>query len=484
MSTAEAQLLSRIIRSGDISTPLNWGMTYEDFLTSECRAIFQHILSYYQMAGTSGAVLGPYAMQRNYPTFQLCDDSSMTMEALCTEVRSNRRKQEFQTIMMHSSELVQSDLQAALNHAQAGLSYLEALGSGHRTDVAMGEALGRILQKMELTKQGVDLSIGSWPWYPLQEATGGLQPDDYVVFYGRPKSKKTWILAYLIAWFFDQGKRLLIYTKEMTSDNIFMRVGAVMACIRYHEFRRAKLSQPEEEAIYSVWKMVHALRQQQPIICLSGKDAGDRGDTVPWLRAKMEKYKPDIAFIDGMYLLTDARGPKNQKDNARVQSISRDLRSTVLATGIPIIATIQANRKADENEDANLAEIAFSDSIGQDATLATRVISEKGLPTVNLVIGGSREFELDGFRIHAVPATNFTYAGTLTTADIQKAVANDTRDSDTAKGKKGKNGKKSAKATAASAEAPETIEIPIDPPRDPRLDGLLEDMNRSVTCPT
>jgi hypothetical protein len=182
----------------------------------------------------------------------------------------------------------------------------------------------------------------------------------------------------------------------------------------------------------------------------------------------MEKHKPDIVFIDGMYLMTDARGPKNQKDNSRVQNISRDLRSTVLSTGVPIIATIQANRKADENEDANLAEIAFSDAIGQDATLAIRVINEKNTPALSLVIGGSREFYLDGFRVHGVPAVNFGYLGPLTTADAMKAVAQDTRDADTA-GKKAKNGKKAKEEAAPTATPPTGIPInttsnPLMPP--------------------
>ena len=380
--------------------------------------MFQHLVSYFQMPETSGAVLGTYAVQQQYPTFQLVEDPSMTVEALCLEVRKNRIRTELRTVLVKSNELIESDPQQALNTLHTGANYLQMLGVGRRTDVYAEDGFGRIIQRYEMKERGVDMSVCPMPWGPLQEATGGIEPDDYIVIYGRPKSMKSWVLAYLIAWCYEHGKRLLIYTKEMTADNIFMRIGAILAGVRYHEFRRARLSPQEKEAIYEVWRMINHLRQEQPMVCLSGKDTGDGGDTVPWLRSKIELHKPDVVFIDGMYLMSDMRGSAKQKDNARVQNISRDLRRVTLDTHTPIVATIQANRDAAKHQEANLDEIAFSDAIGQDVTLAMRVINEKQQPTLALVVGGSREYELDGFRIYGVPATNFDYAGPLSTAEL------------------------------------------------------------------
>lgn len=424
-------LLSRIIREGSIQPILQWGIGYEDFLSSEGRAMFQHLVGYFQMPETSGAVLGPHALQAQYPTFHLVDDHSMTTDALCVEVRKNRMKSVLNELLISSSDLADIDPQQAVNRLHTGVNYLQNLGTAKRTDVFASEAFGRIMQNYSMKEQGIDMSICSWPWAPLQEATGGLEKDDYVVLYGRPKSMKSWALAAIIGHAFEMRKKVLIYTKEMTADNIFMRIGAVMAKIRYHEFRRARLSFEEKTAIQTIWRMVHLLQPTQPMVCLSGKDAGDGGDTVPWLRSKIELHKPDIAFIDGLYLMSDMRGSAKQKDHARVQNISRDVRRTILDTGVPIICTLQANRQAAKNEEANLDEIAFSDAIGQDATLAMRVINEKAQPTIAMLVGGSREFELDGFRIYGIPAINFDYYGPLSGAEAVRAAVNDTRDSDT-----------------------------------------------------
>lgn len=426
MTTWENQLLSRIIRTGDINSVIRWGITYEDFNTSEGRMLFTHLVNYYQMPETSGSILGPASLQQAYPTFQIVDDPGMTVDALCTEVRKNRVRTDLRMLMQNAERLIDVDPTQAVNLIASTTTFLQQLGTTRRLDVHAIDAMNRIMQRYEMRERGVDLSICAWPWEPLQEATGGIEPDDYVVVYGRPKSMKSWVLAYLIAWVYELGKRPLIYTKEMTPDNIIARVVAIMASIRYHEFRRGKLSPIEKDSLYTAWRVLNHLKETQSMVCLSGKDAGEGGDTVPWLRSKVEQYKPDLVFIDGLYLMSNARsGRKAQKDNERVRDISRDLSQMRLDTGVPVLATIQANRDAAKNNDANLDEVAFSDAIGQDATLAMRVINDKNAPTLSMVVGGSREFYLDGFSIYGVPATNFGYAGPLTAGDVQRAKDSD-----------------------------------------------------------
>ena len=427
MATWELQLVSRIVRSGSLGDVIQHGITPNDFLTNEGRALFSSLQGYFAQPGTSGAVLGPYAVQQMFPNFQLCDDPSMTVEALCHEVRKQRLTIEFKARCAGALDTCDHDPIAAINLMQTGLLDLQNLGFGNQTDVHFHESYDRVIQKYHLIKQGVDLSCGSWPWYPLQEATMGLQPDDYVVLYGRPKSMKSWVLAYLIAWFYEMDKRMVIYTKEMTADNIFQRAGACLAEIRYHEFRTAKLTSDEESSMLSVQYMLRHAQAKQTVVCLSAQDATEGGDTVPWLRSKIEKYKPHICFIDGMYLMSDTKGAR--KDNDRVRNISRSIRQMVLDTGVPAIATVQANRDAAKNQDANLDEVAFSDALGQDATLLMRAINEREQPTIALVTGGaSREFHLSGFRIYGIPATNFTYAGGLSDKEIEKAKEGDVDD--------------------------------------------------------
>jgi len=423
MASREMQLVSRIVHSGELSTVIEWGITAEDFLTPEGRAMFNHILGYHSRADTAGSVLGPQAMASTYPTFMQCDDPGMSVPALCLEVRKERLAIDGLNKLDAIRETMEIDPLAGINLMHATATDLSNIGTGRNTDMSFGQAFEAITTKYEMKKQGVDMSAGQWPWQIMNDATGGIAEDEYFVFYGRPKSFKSWVLAHLIAEAFNEGKRAVIYTKEMTQENIFMRVAACIAGIGYQGLRLGALDPYEESALYAAKSLMEAMQASQNLICLSGQDAPEGGDTVPWLQSKVEKYKPDRVYVDGLYLMSDVKGAK--KENEVVKNISRALRQMVLYTKIPLFATLQANRAAAKNEEANLDEIAFSDAIGQDATGIARIINEKGLPTCQIVFGGAREYALNGFRINANPCYDFSYYGPLTTKEIEKAKKHD-----------------------------------------------------------
>jgi hypothetical protein len=251
---------------------------------------------------------------------------------------------------------------------------------------------------------------------------------------------KTWVLCYLIAWAFENEKKVVVYTKEMTPDNIYARTLACILRLLYDDLRGATTSPENDAQLDELAMMVeNDARLSNMLTVLSGRDVPEGGDTVPWLQSKIEKYQPDLIFVDGLYLLSSQR--KFTSDEGRVRGISRDLRAMNLSTGVPVIATMQANRKAAGHRDANLDEIAYSDALSQDCTVAARVINDKTSPTISVVIGGSREFKLHGFRIHALPARDFSFHSILDEKEIQKAKeADQSEEEDKDKKKKEKKG--------------------------------------------
>ena len=438
MATWGYQLLSRIIKTGDINTPLQWGITDDDFLTAEERGIFR-LLKTYAMDPNHRSVLGVESLRNILPNFEPCDDDHARVESLCEFVRKQRLASDLKLVIENKLAVCNIDPMRAISELQTAVHDLQRIGTGKVTDIFFHDAFSRQMRRLELMEQGVDMSRGPWPWPPLQDATGGLQDDDYCVVYGRPKQLKTWVVAYLIAWFYMLRKRLLIYTKEMSADNIFLRAGGCLAELPYQHLRMAKWAAQEKAAARFVEDMLHRSRLEQTVVCLSGKDATEGGDNVPWLYSKVEQYKPDVIFIDGLYLLSDARGTR--KDFERVRNVSRDIRQMTLELHTPVIATLQANRAAAKNKEAFTDEIAFSDAIGQDVTLLIRVIKEVERNTLLMVLGGvSREFALNGFRIWAIPATNFDYEGPLSMGEIIDAEATE------GVGKKAKKGPTEASA--------------------------------------
>jgi hypothetical protein len=462
MANFELQLNSRMIRDGKtaLQVIMNYGIGLDDFRSSEGKGMYSHLLAYYNDTASSGSIPGVHAARLLFPNFELCDDVSMTTDKLCEELRRQRQVLESREVASYLAEMAEIDPMKALADSQARITQLLELGVNRSTDVPIENAIDDIIYDYELAEAGVDLSVMRWPWPLMQAETMGLQNDDYVVLYGRPKSKKSWVLAFLIAWAYEQGKNIVVYTKEMTPKNILKRVAACLARIPYREFRQGCLSNEERTTLFSLRDYIHELKISQRLIVLSAKDVQTGGDTVPWFRSKLEKHKPNLQFVDGLYLMSSSDGRKNSSREEKMTGVSRQYRQLILDTGIPGIATLQANRKAAGHNNAELDEIAYSDAIGQDATIAARVIAEKTANTIALAVGGSREFELPGIRIGGLPAIDFWEKGPMSEKEMSKAKESDATD-EGSNGSTKANTKKSAKNGAAPSGPPKVTEAEL-----------------------
>lgn len=440
MASAEMQLVCKIIKTGELKKAIEWGITEDDFLMLETKAIYQQLITTYSANETSGSVIGPRLAQAKFAQLNLEDvDEHVTMDHLCKEVRDRRLAKIVKEQAQAAIEIADINPLEGLAAMQLGVGEILRLDAGKNTDVDFGSGMEMVARQYELALNGGAYGRLAWPWGPVQDETMGVQEDDFIVFYGRPKSMKSWVLAYIIAWavgIAPQTVRVLVYTKEMTPKNIYQRVAACLAGLPYSDLRKGKLT-PEQWSTLQEWvKYAKELAGQNRLIVLSAKDAAGH-DTIQWLRSKIEKYAPEVCFIDGLYLMTP-ENPKIVKDNERVASISRSCRQMIFDTKVPVIATMQANRKAAQHGRAELDEIAFSDAISQDCTMAARVIKDKLAPTISVVVGGSREFHMPGFRIKGIPASDFSFDCVLTEADILSAKSLDNPDDANA----GKGGRK------------------------------------------
>lgn len=434
MASAEMQLVCKIIKDGCLKKVIEWGIGEDDFLSLEARGIFKQILAIYTNPETSGSVLGPGLAAEKFGQLNISEvDTHTTVDHLCIEVRQRRLSKELKEGAQKAIEQADVSPLDALTMLQLTTAAIMRLEAGKMTDVDFATGMEQVLDDYLKTESGEIVGKFTFPWGPMQEETGGGQEDDYIVFYGRPKSMKSWVLCFLIAWMVADNLRVLVYTKEMTTRNIYKRIAACLAGLPYDDVRRGRLT-PEQVNILGYWvKVAKGLAGQNRLVVLSAKDVSGR-DTVSWLRSKVDKYCPQVIFVDGLYLMSP-ENPKISKTNERVESISRAMRQMILDTKTPVIATMQANRAAAKHENAEFDEIAFSDSLSQDCTMAIRVIKDKNGPTISLVFAGAREIQFAGMSIHAIPCTNFEYKTTLDAKAVAQAKKGD-EDEETAKNKR------------------------------------------------
>ncbi len=436
MSSTGMQLICKIIKTGQMKQALEWGLEEEDLVTNEPRAMFRYMRGVFTAPETSGSVIGERTAKDLFPLLDVeAVDTHMTLDHLLKLVRDERLANMVQQAALKATEIARTDPAAALAIYQEVFTKAQRLDAGRNTDVDFSVGMDAVLDRYEKVKRGELVGKFPWPWAPMQEETGGVQEDDFVVFYGRPKSMKSWILSYLISQaVLLETQRVLVYTKEMTPTNIYMRIASCLAEIDYSDLRKGKLTTDEEKRLYFWRDYAKALAQTPRLTVLSGKDVSGR-DTVSWLQGKIEKHGADVCYVDGLYLLSTSN-PNSKKDHERVTDISRGTRQMIFNTGCPVVATMQANRKAAGHERGELDELAHSDAVGQDATAIIRVIKDKNSPTLSLVFAGSREYYLPGFRTNGIPGRNFELHSLLTEHEIEKAQAADAPQDEPAKSRR------------------------------------------------
>lgn len=464
----EMQLLSFLVALGTLDPAIQWGISSEDFLTASARQLWEYLVQYSTAIHHAGALPGFNNLAQKFTSFQKCHDDTMTVEALCLEVRQHRVKQETRKLMQDVEMRLVTEVSPmdAMVYLQERVALLSTLTAGTSAATFSSAVKGTLLRYMERAN-GIFRCAVKYPWDELNAITNGIEPSDYVLYYGRPKNKKTFVMLYHLMHVFKvQRKRVLLYSKEMPQHQIWDRCLCFWASVPYDLFRAGKCSPDQLFELQMAEMEIEDIREETngraDIICLSGQEAPEGGDNVQWLQAMAKRYAVDVIFIDGVYLM--ASHIKAKDAHARAEAISRAVRNMTLRLGIPAICTIQANRGADKTGlTADMDEISFSDAFGQDTTAAYRVVADKLLPTINVLLPGSREFKLHGFQIHGIPCTNFGWIKRLDADEVATATSMDDAAAALMTGQAAKGrGKKRASG----------LEVPTAPTVEDMLEGL------------
>jgi replicative DNA helicase len=255
----------------------------------------------------------------------------------------------------------------------------------------------------------------------------------FIVIYGRPKSMKTWIaLKMAVHAYVEARRRVLFYSREMPPEEVLERVACILAKVDYTEFINGRL---QPELAQRAFLMLHELADDERMvgsqgavmpyfIVVSDREASDGGG-VSWLSAKIEEYKPDVVFADGMYLMKDDRTKSRTIDWKNITHISQDMKHMARRFEIPIVGITQANRSAEKAKGEDLTELSYSDAIGQDAdavfrTSATRLVdpnTKKTYASLLITAPGLRKGVFHGMILRAEPGHTFELMKTLTGED-------------------------------------------------------------------
>ena len=441
----ELLFLSLVIETGEFKPVVQFGLREEMFTSSEARAIFNWISRYYRGDDTRNLVPTWEMFYEVFPRTEMPEAPvrRITPEAMCRDLMNRWLGRSAITAV----EMFQEGLDELSNPELAVETLIHdlrvlRLRARKGRDVILSEHAIEAVERYMEAKNSTSLPGIPFPqgWgyhnndgspkilastgrqdHPFNEQTRGMNPEDLIIIYGRPKSMKTWILVDMATeCFYRHHCKVLIFTKEMTPSQVQDRINARMAQVNYGAMRSGQLSDVDESFFLGL--MTH-LKEDEARLVSRGHDMGmlitsgwdSVSDDVDFLLAKADEFEPDIIFVDAAYLMEEASGNKSQRALwERVTGISRTLKKIGGKCEVPVVATTQANRNGEESLGSNVAEIAYSDAFGQDCTLAIRVIKilqeERDDAQLALIVPAAREFNLAGILLDAMPAEYFKLA--------------------------------------------------------------------------
>jgi len=241
--------------------------------------------------------------------------------------------------------------------------------------VPMKTIADQSLKTIERLAEHRELVTGLATGFPsLNEYTSGLQPSDLVVMAARPAMGKT-SFALNIAQHaaLRDGRRVGIFSLEMSREQLFLRLLTGQARIDAHRMRTGRLSKDE-------WtRLTRAFGELASIPMFIDDTAGT---TVLEMRAKSRRLKLeqglDLIIVDYLQLIR-GRG-RFENRTQEISDISRSLKELAKELNIPVIAISQLSRAPEQrggDRRPQLSDLRESGAIEQDADVVLFIFREE-----------------------------------------------------------------------------------------------------------
>lgn len=214
-------------------------------------------------------------------------------------------------------------------------------------------------------------------YHQLDEMTSGLQPSDLVILAGRPGMGKT-SLALNIGQHasIKEGKTVGVFSLEMASDQLVMRLLCGEARVDSHRVRSGYLSSDDWQDLAKAMS-----RLSEAKIFIDDTPAM----SIIEMRSKSRRLKSehglDLLIIDYMQLMSGATGRPQRFENRQqeISAISRALKALAKELSVPVLALSQLSRAPEQRRGDHrpqLSDLRESGSIEQDADVVLFVFRE------------------------------------------------------------------------------------------------------------
>lgn len=341
----------------------------EKFLYGETKSAYRFICE--SMLKT-GEVPTERAFKSKFPNYELekFEGKVGTEEGLkywLEELRNRKRQDSMADSIEKCSDLIsEGNVEEALSQISKDITWI-------KTEVEYTENVG-LADNIEARKKrylegkmnkGV---VGIPTGFPLLDyLLKGFEKESLVTIIGKTGTGKTWAEVLFGANAVINGYRVLHFVTEMgveaMRDRYEMAIYAMtVGAIDYSKFKSRTLEPKAEERYFKF--LEEDLQDYDNFQLITGESPMQ-------VAGEIEKYKPDIVFIDGVYLMNDDR--KSNTDTEKVYHITADLKRIAKNYKIPIVINSQADKSTSTKTGPELENISYAQSIGRDSDIVVAV---------------------------------------------------------------------------------------------------------------
>ncbi|MDE6473464.1 MAG: replicative DNA helicase [Ureaplasma sp.] len=263
------------------------------------------------------------------------------------------------------SDVKIDELEEYLENTQT--EFLDIINSRVTSDLKdISEFVDDFIQKQEIIKNnrgkltGVDTGFKS-----LNKVLNGFQPGELIILAARPSIGKTALainFAYNAAK--TNSKSVVIYSLEMSADQLLQRLVSSSTRINYRDFQENKLDNAQ---VYSWNKQLNDFKTLD--IKIDEKMDSTILDIQAGLRDLKKTKEIGLVIIDYLQLINS--NDRHSNRNQEVAKISRTLKMIAKELKVPVIAVAQLSRNIEqrsaEDRKPKLSDLRESGAIEQDA---------------------------------------------------------------------------------------------------------------------
>src|SRR5687767_13807542 len=207
----------------------------------------------------------------------------------------------------------------------------------------------------------------------LDRMTAGLQGGDLIIVAGRPSMGKTALalnMAEHVA--VDNGLPVAIFSMEMSSTQLAMRMLGSISRVDQHKMRTGRLNDKEWSDLSEAMGKLH----ETPIFIDEGGALTALEVRARARRLKRQYSKLGLIVIDYLQLMAATGQGENRA--TEISEISRGLKALAKEIDAPVVALSQLNRAVDQRPDRRpvMSDLRESGAIEQDADVILFIYRE------------------------------------------------------------------------------------------------------------